>query len=254
MTASGQFDLRPEAVRATAGNVGGLIMQTITVLLDLEKMIVPPTSFATIGGAVASANTAMQGQQVAALRSLLSLLQQVNNNVKQAADAYDAADQAVSSGFGGTSHPAVTTPATGLWSTPVASQLAGIATGDSVGGAGQPHSADTVLSYLTQAGLTQSPQNVPTATPHAFTSWLDASPDNQASLGVIGVYSGAARGFTDVPGGVHNGDIVVIDPGQGQGGANPMIGVIGNANQLYNNGLLQPSFGDVATLRVYRPM
>jgi uncharacterized protein YukE len=250
MVASGQFELQPEAVRATVGNVGGVIMQTITVLMDLEKMIVPPTSFATIGGAVASANTAMQGQQVAALRSLLNLLQQVNNNVKQAADAYDSADQAVSSGFGGTSQSATTTTANGLWSTPVAAQLASIAVSNSMGATGQPNSAGTVLSYLTQAGLTHSPQNVPTTTPQAFTSWLDASPDNQASLGVIGVYSGAARGFTDVPGGVHNGDIVAIDPS----GSNSMIGVIGNSNQLYNNGLLQPQFGDVATLRVYRPM
>ena len=249
MAAGGQYQLGPEAVRATVGNVGGIIMQTINVVLDLESMIVTPTSFATIGSAVASANTSMQAQQVLALRSLLKLLQDVNSLVKQSADAYDHADQAVSSAFGGTSHPAATTPSSSLWSSPGASQLAGVAIGDSMGGAGQPHATDTVLSYLTQAGLTQSPQGVPTGSPQAFTSWLDASPDNQASLGVIGVYSGAARGFTDVPGGVHNGDLVVIDAG-----ADPVIGIIGNSNQLYNNGLLQPRFGDVATLRVYRPV
>jgi len=249
MTASGQFQLRPEAVRSAVGNVGGIIMQTITVLLDLERMIVAPTSFATIGSAVASANTSMQTQQVAALRSLLNLLQKVNDDVKRVTDAYDSADQAVATSFGGTGHP-TTTSVNGLWSSPVASQLAGVAVGDSVGGAGQPHSADTVLSYLTRAGLTQPPSGVPTSSPHEFTSWLDANSDNQASLGVIGVYSGAARGFMDVPGGIHNGDIVVID----SGAANPMIGIIGNTNQLYNNGLLQPSFGDVATLRVYRPV
>jgi uncharacterized protein YukE len=249
MVASGQYQLGPEAVRSTVGNVGGIIMQTITVLLDLEKMIVAPTSFATIGSAVASANTSMQAQQVMALRSLLNLLQKVNDDVKKVVDAYDSADRSVAGGFGGNSHP-TTTPANGLWSSPVAAQLAGVAVGDSAGGTGQPHSADTVLSYLTQAGLTQSPQGVPTGSPHDFTSWLDASSDNQASLGVIGVYSGAARGFTDVPGGIHNGDLVVID----SGAANPMIGIIGNSNQLYNNGLLQPSFGDVATLRVYRPV
>src|SRR6266568_3238579 len=180
MTANGQFQLGPEAVRSTVGNVGGIIMQTITVLLDLEKMIVAPTSFATIGSAVASANTSMQGQQVAALRSLLNLLQQVNDHVKQSADAYDSADQAISTAFGGTSHPAATS--NGLWSSPVAAQLAGVAVGDSAGASGQPHSADTVLSYLTQAGLTSAPQGVPTGSPHEFTSWLDASSDNQASL------------------------------------------------------------------------
>jgi len=49
MTSGGQFQLGPEAVRSTVGNVGGMIMQTITVLLDLERMIVAPTSFAGIG-------------------------------------------------------------------------------------------------------------------------------------------------------------------------------------------------------------
>jgi hypothetical protein len=83
---------------------------------------------------------------------------------------------------------------------------------------------------------------------------LDASPDHQAQLGVIGVYSGAARGFGDVPGGVHNGDVVVIDPGAGAGDPTTTLGVIANSGQLYNNGLVQPDFGDVATLRVYRPM
>jgi hypothetical protein len=97
-----------------------------------------------------------------------------------------------------------------------------------------------------------SPQGVPTGNPHDFTSWLDASSSNQASLGLIGVYSGAARGFTDVPGGIHNGDLVAITPGSGT--SDTMIGIIGNSNQLYNNGLLQPRFGDVATLRVYRPV
>jgi len=134
MAAGGQYQLGPEAVRATVGNVGGIIMQTVNVVLDLESMIVTPTSFATIGSAVASANTSMQAQQVVALRSLLKLLQDVNSLVKQSADAYDSADQAVSSAFGGTNHPAATTPSTGLWSSGGASQLAGVAIGDSMGG------------------------------------------------------------------------------------------------------------------------
>jgi uncharacterized protein YukE len=252
MTASGQFQIGPEAVRSTVGNVGGIIMQTMTALLDLEKMIVAPTSFATIGTAVASANTSMQAQQVLALRSLLNLLQKVADDVKKVADAYQSADQSVATGFGGGSQPTTSTPSTGLWSSPVAAQLAGLAISNSAGATGQPQSAGTVLSYLTQAGLAQSPQGVPTSTPHDFTSWLDASSSNQASLGVIGVYSGAARGFTDVPGGIHNGDLVAITPGSGA--SDTMIGIIGNSNQLYNNGLLQPQFGDLATLRVYRPV
>jgi uncharacterized protein YukE len=243
---TGQYELRPEAVRSAVGNVGGIIMQAITVLLDLESMIVPPTSFAAIGSAVASANTALQGQQVTAMRSLLTLLQEVNDLVRRTADDYDSADRAVAQGFGGPAPTQVAAQA--LWSSPAAAQLAGVAVGDS--GAGASRSAGTVVGYLTQAGLGTG-ASAPTGSPQEFTAWLDATPDNQAALGVIGVYSGAARGFADVPGGVHNGDLVVIDPGAT---GDPMIGIIGNSGQLYNNGPVRPRFGEVATLRVYRPM
>jgi hypothetical protein len=131
--------------------------------------------------------------------------------------------------------------------------VAGQAIGAGTGTSTQPDSVSNVVGYLTSAGVgTQGATGVPTSSPHEFVAWLDASPDNQAGLGVIGVYSGAARGFGDVPGGVLDGDMVVVDPGAS--GAGTVLGVIGNSGQLYNNGLVQPEFGSVATLRVYRPM
>jgi uncharacterized protein YukE len=254
---SGQYTVSPEAVRSVVGNVGGIITQTMTTVLDLEKMIVAPTSFATIGSAVATANTQLQSQQVTAMRSLLSLLQKVNDLVKTSVDSYDSADQAVATGFGGQTTPAGTTPSTALWSSPAANQVAAQAVAASTGTSAQPTSVSNVVGYLSAAGVgdpTVEHTAVPTSSPHDFVSWLDASPDHQAELGVIGVYSGAARGFGDVPGGVHNGDIVVIDPGSGASSSATTLGVIGNSGQLYNNGPVQPDFGDVATLRVYRPM
>jgi uncharacterized protein YukE len=253
-SASGQYAARPEAIRSTVGNVGGIIMQTMNVAMDLEKLVVPPTSFATIGGAVASANTVMQSQQVVAMRTLLKLLQDVNGLVKKVADDYAAADQAVSQGYGGQGLAPGTSVAGGLWSSSAGAQLANTAISASLGGSGQPQSASNVVGYLSQVGLGQNATGVPTASPTDFRNWLDASPTNQASLGVIGVYSGVARGFGDVPGGVLNGDMVIIDPGSASGGAGMMLGIIGNSNQLYNNGLLQPNFGGLANLRVYRPM
>ncbi|HEX4705992.1 MAG TPA: WXG100 family type VII secretion target, partial [Pseudonocardiaceae bacterium] len=247
-------------VLSTAGNVGGIITQAVSVVMDLEKMIVPPTSFATIGGAVASANTVMQGHQVTALQSLLKLLQDVTGLVKKVAAEYNAADQAVSQGYGGQGLTPGTTAASGLWSSTAGAQLANTAISASLGGPGQPQSVTNVVGYLNQVGLgQQGAATVPTGSTAQFTSWLDASPNNQAQLGVIGVYSGVARGFGDVPGGVVNGDMVIIDPGSASGvvGASDpgmMLGIIGNSNQLYNNGLLQPNFGGLATLRVYRPM
>jgi hypothetical protein len=260
MVSTGQYDVTPEAVRSIVGNVGGIIMQTVNAVLDLESMVVAPTSFATIGSTVASANTQLQEQQVTSMRSLLKLLQQVNDLVKQSVDAYDSADQAVSAGYGGQTGTTAGTPAvqTGLWSAPVGAQVAGQAIGAGTGTSTQPDSVSNVVGYLSSAGVgTQGVTGVPTASPHEFVAWLDASPDNQAGLGVIGVYSGAARGFGDVPGGVHDGDMVVIDPGgtgSGGTGSATVLGVIGNSGQLYNNGIVQPEFGAVATLRVYRPM
>jgi hypothetical protein len=201
----------------------------------------------------------MQNQQVTAMRSLLTLLQQVNNMVKSSVDAYDSADQAVATGYGGQPGATGTTPttSTGLWSSPAGAQVAGQAVAAGTGTTStQPGSVSNVVGYLTAAGVGNhtGAAAVPTSSPHDFVSWLDASPDNQAGLGVIGVYSGTARGFGDVPGGVHDGDMVVIDPGTGTSGAGTVLGVIGNSGRLYNNGLVQPDFGDVATLRVYRPM
>jgi uncharacterized protein YukE len=257
MVTTGQYDVRPEAIRSTVGNVGGIIVQAVNTVLDLESTVVAPTSFATIGSAVASANTEMQGQQVAAMRSLLTLLQQVNAQVKQSADDYDSADAAVAAGYGGQTGGAgtATQTRTGLWSSPAGAQLASYAIGDSTGNSGQPHSAGNVVGYLMGVGLgQQGGADAPTGSAGEFTAWLDASPDHQADLGVIGVYSGVARSLGDVPGGVHNGDMVIIDPGSGASGTNTVLGIIGNSNQLYNNGLVQPDFGGVATLRVYRPM
>jgi uncharacterized protein YukE len=253
VSTTGQYDVSPEAARSIVGNVGGIIMQTMNTVLSLESMVVAPTSFATIGAAVASANTQLQNQQVTTMRSLLTLLQQVNDLVKRSVDDYDSADQAVSAGYGGGTTGSTPTTSAGLWSSPAGAQVANQAVAAGTGTSPQPDSVSNVVGYLTGAGVGSS-AGVPTTNPHDFVSWLDASPDHQAGLGVIGVYSGTARGLGDIPGGVHNGDLVVIDPGAGASSANTMLGVIGNSGQLYNNGLVQPDFGDVANIRVYRPM
>src|SRR5882757_4294391 len=50
---TGQYEVRPEAMRSAVGNIGGIIMQTVNAVLDLEKLVLAPTSFAMIGDAVA---------------------------------------------------------------------------------------------------------------------------------------------------------------------------------------------------------
>lgn len=251
---TGRFEVRPEAMRSAVGNVGGIILQTINAVIDLEAMIVAPTSFAMIGDAVASGNIAMQGQQVVAMQSLLKGLQAVNDLVRRSADEYDQTDRAIADGFGG-DHPN-SQPSTSLWSSPVAGQVAAHALTDSIGGTGDPHSVGNVLNYLGQAGLGHdSSAGEFSHDSNGFANWLDASPDNQTRVGVIGVYSGVARGFGDIPGGVHAGDVVVVDQGNGSSGSgNSVIGIAGTGGQLYNHGTVTPDFGGLSTVRVYRPM
>lgn len=233
MTSAGQYPVSPEAVRSVVGNVGGIVMRTVNTVLELEAMVVAPTSFAGIGAAVASANTRMQGQQVATMRALLTLLQQISSLVGTSVD------------------DGVTPSTSGLWSSPTGAVVASHAAGAGAGVSAQPGCVANVVGYLDAAGLTHG-ANVPTSDANAFVSWLDASPEHQAGLGVIGVYSGTARGFGDVPGGLRGGDVVAIDPGAT--GEVTQLGVIGNSGSLHNDGLVEPDFGDVATLRVYRPM
>jgi len=241
MTSSGQYTVRPEAVRSTVGNVGGIIVSAMNVVLDLESLIVAPTSFATIGATVAGQNTAMQGHQVSSLQLLLKLLQDVNSLVKQCVDDYDSADQQVAASFGGSS----TAAGSPLWSSPIAPQLASFATNDSAGAPGEPHAVGNVLDYMSHVGL-GPPPGVSFHDADGFANWLDASPGNQAQAGLIGIYSGTVRTLTDVPGGVHSGDIVVADTGGDQ-----TIAVVGADGQLVNHGPVSALHD--ASVRVYRP-
>ncbi|HZC69176.1 MAG TPA: WXG100 family type VII secretion target [Jatrophihabitans sp.] len=245
--ASGEYTVRPEALRGAVGNVGGVIVSAMNVVRDLEALLIAPTSFAAIGSTVAGQNTAMQGQQVSSLQLLLKLLQDVNALVRRCADDYDSADQQVAVSYGGSSP---TSAGSGLWSSQAGPQLAGHAITDSAGAPGEPHSVGNVLDYLGRTGLSSlGSTGVPD---HAggFADWLDASPDNQARAGVVGVYAGAVRTLDDVPGGVQRGDIVVVDAVALR---DPVIGVVGGNSQLLNHGPVTPDFASGADVRVYRP-
>lgn len=244
---SGQYCVRPEAMRSAVGNIGGIILSAMNTLLDLESLIVAPTSFAVIGSSVAGENTAMHGNQVSSLQLLLQVLQDVNGLVKQCADDYESADQEVAWAYGGP--PAAPDGHSGLWSSPTAPTLAHFAMNDSAGAPGEPHAVGNVLGYLSQVGMSRQPiTDVTFDDANGFADWLDESPHHQARIGVVGVYAGTVRDLGDVPGGVHRGDIVVSDAG-----GPPVIGVVGAHGTLYNHGVLSPECTQGATIRVYRP-
>ncbi|MGW7537276.1 WXG100 family type VII secretion target [Amycolatopsis sp. NPDC054798] len=254
MGTTGEYRAEPEAMRSTVGNVGGIIAHGINAVADLEKLVLQPTTFATFGSVVAAANEALHSQQVTAVRSLLQLLQEINGLVKHSADAYQSADEAVSDGYGGgRSHsPSLTS----IWGAPHAAHLAAAAITDSAGAHGEPSSVGNVLRYLGDADLGRLAEHPLTdARFHGvadFNDWLAGDADNQARVGLIEVYSGTARTFGDVPGGVHSGDVVVVEPLL-LAGRHPVIGVAGDGGALYNHGPVDPGLGGLAKVSVYRP-
>ncbi len=253
---AGEYRAEPEAMRSAVGNVGGIIAHGINAVADLERLIVQPTSFATFGSAVAAANAALHSGQITAVRTLLQLLQQINGLVKASADAYQAADQDVATGYGGGTATGGATPPASIWGNSHASELATLAINDSAGAHGEPSSVGNVLRYLGDADLGKLGDHPITDTRfHGvadFNDWLAGDADNQARMGLIEVYAGTARTFSDVPGGVHSGDVVVVEPLLFSD-RQPVIGVAGDGGRLYNHGLLDARISGLAKVSVYRP-
>ncbi|MGW0431710.1 hypothetical protein ACWDV4_04040 [Micromonospora sp. NPDC003197] len=255
MTSGASYHVRPDAVRGVVGNVVGLLLQTYSTVMELEALTLAPTTFAKIGSPVASANIAMQGQLVGTMRTLLQLLQEVNDLVHRSANDYEAADRAVAAALGGNLGSDLGgelgghAPSGGQ---PAGATLAGYAINDSAGAAGEPGSVGNVLDYLTRARLgdlaTRPLTEVTFGNAGDFADWLDRSHTNQERVGLLAVYSGSGR---DVSGVVNTGDVVVVQPYVGDSG--PVIGVAGANGQLYNHGAVGEAaqFGRV---RVYRPM
>lgn len=243
MTTGSSYNVRPDAVRGVVGNVVGILLQAYSTVMELERLTLAPTSFAKLGSPVASANIAMQGQVVGTMRTLLQLLQEINDLVHRSANDYDDADRAVAAALGGAP--------TGTGAAPSAA-LAGYAINDSAGAAGEPGSVGNILEYLGRAGLGELSARPLTEVTFRdardFADWLDRSPANQERVGLLAVYSGSGR---DVSGLVHPGDVVVVQPVVGDGG--PVIGVAGAGGQLYNHGAVG-SAAEFGRVRVYRPM
>lgn len=100
MADTGMYTITPDAVRTVTSSVTSLLADAIGAVGNLGEQVLEGTAFATIGSPVASANTAMQGQQISAFQALLDLLKGVNGNVNTSADNYSAADTAVAQGYG----------------------------------------------------------------------------------------------------------------------------------------------------------
>jgi uncharacterized protein YukE len=245
MTAGDQYTVSPEAVRSVVGNVGGILVQTLNLVSELESLELAPNALATIGSPVATANTEVQGQLISSMRQLLGLLQTTNGNVNTSANAYEAADQAVAAGYGGGSAVAPTPTAVTPGTT-----LAGQVVAAGAGSTGDPHAVAPVVDSLSR--LSGHPVSTAFATPAAFADWLDDRSEHQQQVGVLGVYSGDVASLAKVPGGLHAGDVVVAAPyGPSQASE---LGVVGSDGRLYNDGVVSIDTPYGADVRIYRPM
>lgn len=246
MSADGEYAADPEAMRAAAGNLSGILVQAIGTVLDLEALAVPAEAFGALGADVAAGATEVRADQVRALRTLLDLLRDTGDAVRCSGDGYAEADRATAVSYGGVAGGSAA--AQPFWSSLPADRLAWLAIADSNGGGGTPYSVGAVLDYLSLTGMRDPTCRPRVSDAGAFADWLDASPDHQARLGLIEVYSGEAGGLTDVPG-MRRGDVVVAQPA-----AEPaVIGIAGGDGELYNRG---PVGADLTGgwLRVYRPL
>jgi hypothetical protein len=253
--ASGQFQATPAEMRAVAGNVSSLLLNALSAALTVESMTLDPSAFARLGSPVAAASTAVHAERSRTLRALLSLFQQLNNNVTRSADMYATFDQNAASALGAGQAPAPTPAGSALGGPAAAppgmgSIVASVAQQANTGASGTPPRTPTptsvgpVLDYLAAAHLAQ-PGNAPPSSalssPDSFAGWLNSN-QNQAQLGLARVYAGGDAL-------IRPGDVVVGDAGYG-----PVIGVAGPDGNLYNDG----PFGLVSNLRsvrgVYRPI
>jgi hypothetical protein len=243
---SGQFEVRPGDVQAVAGSIASQLLGALNTAVQAESLPLSAGSFSRLGSPVAAASDSMRGEFSASLRSLLALLQKLNNNALAAAAQYQSFDQNAATALGAGQSTAGTpvTPAA------TSAGLGGIVAGYAQQ-AGAPTGTGTsvapVLGYLAAAspGRTAGLPGgaaVPDA-PGPFADWLDKGTGNQASLGLVKVYAGA-------PAAIQPGDVVVGSTAAGT----TVVGLAGTDGRLYNGGPVG-ALADLTSLRgVYRPV
>src|ERR1700730_2368668 len=99
--ADGGYQINPNAVMSITADVSSLASHTSSLTSDLMSMSLDGTTFAGIGSAVASANSALQREFLQNLTALTQLIEQTNQSVATSAQNYVAADTAVAQSFGG---------------------------------------------------------------------------------------------------------------------------------------------------------
>ncbi len=169
------YQVNPEGVRAAAQSLSGTLSTVISGISAVEGVVLAAAAFARIGAPVAAADATRAVQMVGAAKNLVKLLGDINTLVKQCADDYDQADQAISQAFGGSSGGTVADPSGTTDSTvthPAADFTAG--SGDS-----GPYGHDLVTNLVDQGVL---PHEFSSMTPDEARDYLHSHPDVATAL------------------------------------------------------------------------
>lgn len=108
---TGSFTIHPQAVSETTGSVSSLLQRGGELIGELESAVLDGSAFATLGGDVAAANSAMQSKQVGALQRLRSLLDEINRLVGTSNSGYQQADESVATAYGADTNATTTAAA-----------------------------------------------------------------------------------------------------------------------------------------------
>jgi GH24 family phage-related lysozyme (muramidase) len=118
------FQIQPQAVSDTTGDIESILSRTGQVISDLGGTVLDGGTFAGIGGDVAAANAALHSDLVDSLGQVRDLLTSVNGDIDQSNQGYQLADSSTATSFGGdpgtTTAADATTTATGTGTTQAA--------------------------------------------------------------------------------------------------------------------------------------
>lgn len=101
MAASDGYRIDLPGVGGVATEFDSLVSEGTSAASNFGSALLSGAAFAEIGSAVASASGSLEQQLLSALNSGLSLLSQINNNIRGSAANYDTLDSAVATSFGG---------------------------------------------------------------------------------------------------------------------------------------------------------
>jgi len=95
MAVGGGYEVGPARMREVIRGLTEVTAQIQQAVGELGGLTIPGGCFGGVGTSVATANAALQAQNVATLSALLSALGELNRRLTESVDGYDRADRTI---------------------------------------------------------------------------------------------------------------------------------------------------------------